>query len=226
MIVTGHQVNFLPGVSVIEKVRAADAVIWMDCFQYRRHGFVNRNRLAVNDAWMTVPVDEHQTFAPIREVLIADPVYRVRQKIARRLEQGLGGTATPFVDELLAPHERLVSLNWALLEILLDRLGVRKRMRFQSFLEAGTPLPADPIVGENELALMPGRERLAAMVKEIGGTVWLSGPTGDRYLNEEPFRARGIEVRYFPKMGPNPSAITLLQQARPRRVERFAKAAA
>ena len=37
MIVTGHQLNFLPGVSIMRKIESADCVIWMDLMQYRRH---------------------------------------------------------------------------------------------------------------------------------------------------------------------------------------------
>ena len=53
-------------------------------------------------------------------------------------------------------------------------------------------------------------EGLAAMTAEVGGTVWLSGPSGRNYLDEAPFAARGIEVRYFEHVGPNPCALELL----------------
>jgi hypothetical protein len=95
MIVTGHQLNFLPGVSVIRKVAAADAVIWMDQMQFRRHSFVNRNRLA-DGTRVTIPVDEHSTFSPINEVRIADPTGRLREKAARTLENRLGEVGAPF----------------------------------------------------------------------------------------------------------------------------------
>jgi hypothetical protein len=210
MIVTGHQVNLLPGVSVIEKIRAADAVIWMDTMQYERHGFVNRNRLS-DGAWMTIPVNEHDTFAPINRVRIADPTFRARKKIAQKLRCELGAAAEPYALELLRPYPLLVGLNAALLRWLLADLGIDVEQHYQSHIDLGHALP---VVSESDSELDPARERLAMMVAAIGGTVWLSGPSGSRYLNEEPFHTRGIEVRYFewPEGTPNPSAIEALRE--------------
>lgn len=209
MIVTGHQINFLPGCSVIEKVRAADACIWMDAFQYERHGFVNRNRFEVDGPWMTVPVVESDTFAPINRVRIADPIGRARNKIGRTLEHRLGQTvAAPYVAELKRPYGLLVGLNWQLLTCLFHDLSIATDHHFQSHLDSGH---AVPITSEEESDLLPARDRLAHMVEEVGGTTWLSGPSGRRYLDEEPFRTRGIKVEYFDFEGPNPSAVEMLR---------------
>ncbi len=209
VIVTGHQVNLLPGLSVMEKVRSADAVIWMDAMQYERHSFVNRNRLS-DGAWMTVPVCEHDTFAPINRVRIADPTFRARRKIAARLSYELGEAAAPYAAELLRPYPLLVGLNAALLRHLFRDLGIETEQHYQSHID---PDHAVPVVSEDDRDLTPARGRLAAMVAAIGGTVWLSGPSGGNYLNHEPFERRGIEVRYFEweKGAPNPSAIELLK---------------
>jgi hypothetical protein len=212
VIVTGHQVNFIPGCSVMEKVRAADVCIWMDAMQYERHGFVNRNRFSDADesSWITVPVFEEDTFAPINRVRIADQLGYQRKKIARTLEHRIGAkNAAPYVAELLKPYKLLIGLNWQLLRRLCDDLEIKTAHHFQSHLDSGH---AVPVVSEHESELVPARERLAMMVEEIGGTVWLSGPSGRKYLDEAPFYERGIQVEYFDFEGPNPSAITRLKR--------------
>ena len=197
MIVTGHQVNFLPGISVISKIAAADAVVWMDEMQYERHGWVNRNRLA-DGTKLTIPVSEHDTFAPINRVRIGDPTGRGREKVARTLEHQLGETARPFAAEIRRPYRLLVGLNARLLRLLLDALEIDVEEHFQSHLGAG-----------RYEATSNG---IADMVAELGGTVWLSGPSGRNYLDEAPFAERGIEVRYFDFAAPaNPSALELLR---------------
>jgi len=213
VVVTGHQVNFLPGCSVLAKVAEADHVIWMDAFQYERHGFVNRNRLEWPDgSWMTVPVNEADTFQPINQVRIADNTGRIREKIARGLVMKLGALAEPYAAELRKPYKMLVALNWQLLQLLIGQLGITTAHHFQSHLEAGEAHKVVPIVADYEPALLPARERLAAMVAEIGGNVWLSGPSGATYLDEKPFHDLGIAVEYFDWNGlPNPSAITMLK---------------
>lgn len=197
MVVTGHQLNFLPGVSVLNKVAAADAVIWMDDMQYRRHSWVNRNRLA-DGTTITIPVAEADTFAPISEVRIADPTGRLREKAARTLEHRLGLLATPFAYEIRKPYRLLAGLNARLLRLLLDGLDLRVAEHFQSHLGAGRYDDTS--------------EGLAEMVAEVGGTVWLSGPSGRNYLDERAFAERGITVRYHEHDGPNPSAIERVRE--------------
>lgn len=192
MIVTGHQLNTLPGVSVLEKVKAADAVVWMDLMQYERHGWVNRNRFS-DGTTFTVPVAKDDTFLPINEVRIADPTGRARTKAARTLEHKLGAAAAPFAAEFRRPYQRLAGLNAALLARLLAALDVKTDQHFQSHLGAGRYDDTS--------------EGLAAMVAELGGTIWLSGSSGRNYLDERPFAELGIEVRYFDWDGPNPSAV-------------------
>lgn len=198
MIVTGHQVNFLPGLSVIEKIQVADVCVWMDEMQYERHGWVNRNRLA-NGTVMTIPVAEHDTFAAINRVRVGDPTGRGREKVARSLEHRLGDAAAPYARELRRPYQLLVGLNAALLHHLFADLDIVVEQHFQSHLGAG----------RYEVT----SNGLAEMVAELGGTVWLSGPSGRNYLDEQPFEERGIEVRYFDWTGSeNHSAIERVRE--------------
>ena len=200
MIVTGHQLNTLPGVSVMRKVATADAVIWMDQMQYRRHGWVNRNRFS-DGTMFTIPVAEHDTFQPINEVRIADPTGRFREKAARTLENKLGvERAAPYAREIRRPYRLLAGLNAALLRHLTDDLGIQAEQHYQSHLGAGRYDDTS--------------EGLAEMVAELGGTVWLSGPSGRNYLDERPFLERGIQVRFFDYEGDtNPTAVELLKRA-------------
>jgi hypothetical protein len=197
MVVTGHQLNLLPGVSVTQKIATADAVIWMDQMQYARHGWVNRNRFS-DGTMFTIPVSEGDTFVPINEVRIADPTGRFREKAARTMENKLGDAGAPFANHFRRPYRRLAGLNHALNTELLRSLGIEREEHFQSHLGSGRYDDTS--------------EGLAEMVAEIGGTVWLSGPSGRIYLDEHPFTERGILVRYFDYDGPNPSAVELLRE--------------
>ena len=209
MVVTAHQLNFLIGCSVIERIRRADAVIWLDAAQYVRHSFVNRNRLR-DGAWMTVPVDEHDTLAPINRVRIADPTGRGREKIARRLEHELGPAAAPFARELRRPYEMLAGLNYALMQALFDAAGITVEQHFQSMLD---PHHAIPVWSASDVEMPPVRERFADMAAQLGASVWLSGPS--RHFGEEwRFGARGIRVDVYEHEGPNPSAVELLREER------------
>lgn len=198
MIVTAHQLNFLPGLSVIGKIAEADAVIWLDTCQYTRHDWINRNRFT-DGAWMTVPVTGSYE-QPINTVRIADPGGRARAKIARKLVLELGAAGEPFAAELRREYELLVGLNKALIDQMLAALDIEVEQHFQSHLDT-----ADPDV--------PHRSRYAGMAYQLGATTWLSGPC--RAFDEEPFDALGIDIQVFEHDGPNPCALELLKRKAP-----------
>jgi uncharacterized protein YjiS (DUF1127 family) len=135
---------------------------------------------------------------PINEVRIADPTGRFREKAARTMENKLGPSGAPYAAHFRRPYRRLAGLNHALNQELLRDLGIEREQHFQSHLGSGRYDDTS--------------EGLAEMVAEIGGTVWLSGPSGRKYLDERPFLERGIQVRYFDYEGPNPSAVELLRE--------------
>jgi hypothetical protein len=209
MIVTAHAPNFLPGLSVLGKIQAADALIVCDLAQYDRHGYCNRNRLAPDGPWLTVPVDDRDTYQPLSRVRIAHGAGdRWRRKLAKTLELHLGDAAEPYVAEIHRPYRLLVGLNVALLRHLCDDLGCHATWVMQSHLLGGTEqlhLPA-----RNGDLRPHASEWIARMVSELAGNTFLSGPSGRTYLDETPFHERGITVRYWQHDGPNPSAITLL----------------
>lgn len=207
VVVTAHQLNFLHGCSVIERVRQADIVIWLDETQFERHSFVNRNRLADGTA-ITIPVSRHDHFAPINRVRIADPTGRAREKVARTLELALGDAALPFAAEIRRPYQLLAGLNQALVEQLLRALDITVLQRFQSHLDLAHALP---VVSDDERQLRPVRARFAEMAAQLGATVWLTGP-GGHHCGEHVFAEHGIRVETFAweKGRPNPSAIEMV----------------
>lgn len=207
VVVSMHQLNFAPGCSVVDRLRRADVVVWLDAAQYVRHGFVNRNRMS-DGQWMTVPVNERDTFAPINRVRIADGTGRTREKIARTLEAKMGAAAAPFAAELRKPYRMLAGLNHALVVRLFAALDIRAEQTFQSFLD---PEHAVPVVTEDEEHASRVRDRYADMAAQLGATVYLSGPQA-LHGDVETFLERGIRVEYTaPWQGPNPSALELVR---------------
>lgn len=207
MIITAHQPNFLPGKSVIDKIAVSDAVIWLDEVQYTKGGYTNRNRLP-NGAWLTVPVERDTDGLPINRVRISEHG-EWRLRMTRSLEQ-LGGNRDAIkllIEEINRPYRLLVGLNLALLDIGFKVLEIDSKRVFQSHLDGGHAVAA---ISEDAKALLPISERLAMMVDEMGGDVYLSGPSGRKYLDEQPFLEKGIQVDYFKFEGGNPSMLELL----------------
>jgi WbqC-like protein len=208
-VVTAHQPNFLPGASVVSKIAAADVVIWLDEVAYSHGGWTNRNRLPNGD-WMTVPVAQGSPGLPINEVRIGTPTRGDwRANIIAGLQKQLQPSRAleRVCRHIARPRQMLSVLNLALLDVLLEELAIETPWRMQSQLDGGYVVTA---VSESAAELEPISTRLAMMVAEVGGTVYLSGPSGRHYLDEEPFRARGLEVAYWSHEGENPCALQLV----------------
>lgn len=207
MIVTAHQPNFLPGASVFSKIQAADAVIWLDEVQYTKGGWTNRNR-DPDGRWLTVPVERHCAFKPINRVQIGEPHKDWRKTLVKRLFDVWPSDLTLRVcGEISRPYRLLVGLTTATNELLRQALAPQCLPVFQSHLLGGHSVPA---VADTARALKPISHQLAAMVAELGGTLYLSGPSGRSYLDERPFAERGIEVDYWRHEGPNPCSLQLV----------------
>lgn len=210
MIVTAHQPNFLPGRSVVAKVSISDMVIWLDTVQFTHGGWTNRNRMP-DGSWLTVPIRHYTETGPINRVRIAE-TKPWRPKHARTLRQHYGAEADYLIAEIMRPYRLLVGLNLALLRVLFDGLDIDTPWVFQSHLDSGDAVRA---VSEERVELLPISERLAMMVEELGGDTYLSGGSGRRYLDEDPFHARGIAVDYFNWPRSNECAVSLLCRPAP-----------
>ena len=194
MIVTAHQPGYLPGVSVVAKLAHADAVVWLDEARFTTPGFLNRNRLA-DGTWLTVPVCRRDHRTPIKDVTIAsngwqsDHIWTLRERF-------MGGDHfDPAFTEILASDqaqagEPLVDVNLQLLGWIVDRLG----LPVQQFRGSHYPAPGGSFTS-----------KLIRMVKEVGGTAYLSGPT--RHLDREAFKREGLELLTFRFAGDNPSVV-------------------
>jgi hypothetical protein len=76
--------------------------------------------------------------------------------------------------------ERLADLAAEITAYLLDAFGIKTKSYFSSHIR------------------VPGKkdELVLNLCRELGATVYLSGPLGRNYLREDLFRSHGITVRY------------------------------
>ena len=194
-IATIHQPEHLPWLGFFAKVAAADLLISLDTVPFRKNYFQNRNRILGFDGaphWLTVPVhlDRHR-HGEIRQVRIADD-RRWRNKYLRTLEQRYRKHAhfeevfTPIAAIVEREWVRLADLNHALIDALLEKLGI-----------------ATPVLIAGDLGGDGSRSRLLAdLCRRAGADVYLSGPSGRDYLDFEPFHRLGIEVRFHDYVHP------------------------
>ncbi|WP_102126289.1 WbqC family protein [Deinococcus planocerae] len=188
MLVTIHQPNFLPWLGFFDKMADADLLVVLDHVGFEKGGYQNRVRVKgpSGEQWLTAPVNTAgRCGAPIHEVELnhRTPWGRNHRLTLRQFYGKTPGYAAQ--EELLETlyggrPERLVDFTVPALGHLAGALGV-----------------STPVVLASSLGVGGRRsELLCALVREVGGTAYLSGPSGRDYLDEEVFRRHGIEVHY------------------------------
>lgn len=188
-VLAAHQPNYLPWLGWLYKAGQADVFVLADDVQFSKHGYTNRNRIRTAEGcqWLTVPVRSRGRGAQ----RICDVEIDNRQPWARKHLNGLhwNYATTPhfeehesFLETLYAkPGERLLDLNWQLLEYLLQQLAIEVEIRRSS-----------------EFAVSEERsQRITDLALACDCDEYLAGDGGSTdYLDESALREAGVAVRY------------------------------
>ena len=176
MKVTIHQPEHFPYMGFFQKLSSADLFIVLDTVNFRKNYFQNRNKikaLSGKDEWITVPVEKKATSKNIGSVMASkDPIWR--KKLLKKIKQNLGFDASSFYS-----HEKLIDINMAGINWACDELCVKTEMVFASELN---------VTGSKSILL-------ANLLRKVGATKYISGPSGRKYLDLSFFE--GIEVDFF-----------------------------
>lgn len=188
MIVSIHQPNFLPWLGYFHKISESDVHVVLDNVQFEKNSFINRNRIKISSGWMwlTVPVLLKGRFGEDIDNVLIDSSGRWQEKMWKSIWLNYS-RASFFKDyagqlgEILKrPWERLIDLNNTLFYFLLDVLKLKCEIFFASKLK----------IQEKKSDLILG------ICRELGASVYLSGPQGRDYLAEDKFRENGMRIIY------------------------------
>ncbi len=219
MIVSINQPAYLPWLGYFHRIAVSDAHIVLDHVQFEKNSFTNRNKVRTREGWcwLTVPVKTSGKFGDlsINTVGIAGE----RPWAAKHWETlRLNYSKAPFFSEHADLFERIYARPWGKLSdltreitaYLLDAFKIETKIYFASLMNAS---------GKKD-------ELMLNLCRELGATVYLSGPLGRNYLREELFRDHAIAVQYddyhhptyfqlYPGFEPYMAAIDLLFNAGP-----------
>lgn len=191
-VVAIHQPNFLPNIAFFRKIACSSQFIILDDVQYRRRGYINRNRILTPQGvqWLTVPALTKGKY----DALICniqpqwdDAWHRVHlrtfQHCYRRApfyQEVVETVLTPEYDSARQARATLATMNTALIKSICSYLGIDTTMHLSSTIAVSSRSTA----------------RLVDLVRSVGGAVYLSGSTGRKYMKPELFEQAGIRVRF------------------------------
>jgi hypothetical protein len=136
MIVSIHQPCYLPWLGYLQRMAQADVFVLLDHVQFERANYQNRTRVLVDGEprWLTVPVVQRSQKESVLDKEIDNRLEgprhwgRVHAATLRHAYRAApyANLYLPALKEILeARWERLVDLDYAMLDVLRDAFGIR-----------------------------------------------------------------------------------------------------
>lgn len=184
------QSNYIPWKGYFDMIGLVDEFILYDDMQYTRRDWRNRNKIKTPQGllWLTIPVDSKRKFyQKIKETRVEG--HKWCDDHWRAIE--LNYAHAPYFDQYspqiydlyqkCRSQEYLSSINYMFLVEICRILDIHTKISWSS-----------------DYTLADGKtERLAKLVKDSGGNVYLSGPSAKDYIIDKVFADAGIELTYM-----------------------------
>jgi len=182
------QSSYIPWRGYFDFIASVDLFVIYDDVQFSMGSWRNRNQFKTRNGlkWLTVPVQAKAGGLPIDQVRIARTMKPWQEAHRNFLRDAL--MPAPFSDVALSLWERAISGQ----DILISQLNIRLTRILCGYFGIVTPLAIArdyPTTGAKSA-------RLISLLREVGATIYLSGPSAKGYLDEEAFRQNGIRLEY------------------------------
>lgn len=189
MIVTAHQVGYLPWLGFFDKVARADLFCVFDAVQYERRGWNNRNyiKTANGPLMLSVPVASKDHFDKLLkdvEIVQGNWIRKHMRSIelayrkAPFFEQHFAGVGA--ILDLYAEGGLLIDLNMDLMRYFLRALGMQRQ-----------------VVRASDYTFQGEKSALVLdMCKQLGATTYIFGGEGENYADTAAFAEAGVLVQF------------------------------
>jgi len=186
------QPSYIPWRGYFHQIYKADVFVFYDDVQYDKHGWRNRNQIKTPQGkkWLSIPV--HSSGVVVKSV----PINRVQIDWSKpwnnshwkALSFAYGRAPffrvyAPLLESLYQRHDELLSdFTIALTVAIARELGI-----VHTHFVRSSELNAN---GQKT-------DRLIQILKQLGATHYISGPSARGYVEEEKFQAAGITIEYM-----------------------------
>lgn len=182
------QSSYIPWRGYFDFIDSVDLFIIYDDIEYSKGSWRNRNQIKTEHGlkWLTVPVQSGAGSLPIDLVLIGQSNKPWKESHCRMLEEALEPAS--FFKDAMDLWEEGTSVG----DTYISSLNVRLIKLVCNYLQIKTPI----VMSRDYEVTGAKTERLTNLIRKVGGTTYISGPTAKGYLDEDLFRKNGIRLEY------------------------------
>jgi len=180
------QPQYLPWIGLFRNIIESDILVILDDVQYAKNGWYNRNKIRTFSSWMwlTLPV-KSRLGEKINEVKI-DNSQDWQKKHSKAIY--INYQKSEYFEKYWKKikniydkkYEFLLDINLDFIKLFLDIFGINKKIIFSSELNIQDT----------------GSDRLFEICNLLKADIYLSGEMGKKYLKENDFKRKGINIEY------------------------------
>lgn len=188
-----HQPNFFPWLGYFDKIRRADAFVFLDDVDYARSGsgsmgsWTNRVRMNIQGEakWVTCPAKRVGLGVTINQVMIDDD-QPWRRKFLKTLEANYRkaphyGRAMALIEPIVMSQvSHIAAFNMSAIRVIAKELGLTTHFLLQSEMERSGK----------------ATDLLVSLVQAAGGNGYLAGGGAAGYQEDQVFGDAGLELIY------------------------------
>ena len=186
------QPSYIPWRGYFDQIRRADLFIFYDDIQYDKHGWRNRNliKTAQGKQWLTIPVNSKGVTSgiPIKDVRIdwSKPWAKNHLKSLT-----ISYNKSPYFKEYLPLLESFYERR--------DEFLADFTIESSIALARELGITSTRFMRSSELPHVEGRktDRVVDVLKRVGATHYICGPSASSYMEPEKFDAAGITFEYM-----------------------------
>ena len=186
MIVTIHQPDFFPWLGFFDRWQKSNLYIILDDVQFIRRGWQHRDKIKTQNGveWLTVPViKKGQYYQQVRDVRINNNIdWRDRHLTTIQANYKDAPNFEPLFHKITIIYDKnyslLIDFNIDILHLIASALGIQTPTVFASDFNINTS----------------SSQKLVDLVKQVGGTHYMTGLGAQEYLTESLFIRENIPV--------------------------------
>jgi hypothetical protein len=186
------QPSYIPWRGYFDQIRRADLFLFYNDVQYDKHGWRNRNQIktAQGKQWLTIPVHSHGVTEGVA-------INQVRIDWSRDWAKShlkaltFAYTKAPYFDRYLPRLKELYERH--------DEYLAAFTIDFSIFLAHELGNDHTRFMCSSDIADLTGQktDRLIQILKHVGATDYISGPSARDYLEQDKFDAAGITLEFM-----------------------------
>lgn len=186
------QPSYIPWRGYFDQIRRADLFIFYDDIQYDKHGWRNRNQIKTHQGkqWLTIPVNSKGVTSgiPIKDVRIdwSKPWAKSHLKSLT-----ISYSKSPHFKSYLPLLESMFERK--------DEMLADFTIETSILLARELGFTSTRFMRSSELSNVDGQktDRVINVLKQVGATHYLCGPSASSYMEPEKFASAGISFEYM-----------------------------